>query len=39
MGRFAQPEEIARQAIWLLSGNSSFVTGAAFTVDGGYSAT
>lgn len=39
LGRFAQPEEIARQAIWLLSDNSSFVTGAAFTVDGGYSAT
>lgn len=38
LGRFALPEEIARQAIWLLSDNSSFVTGAAFAVDGGYSA-
>ncbi|MEI5682640.1 SDR family oxidoreductase [Mesorhizobium sp. CCNWLW179-1] len=39
LGRFAQPEEIARQAIWLLSDHSSFVTGSAFAVDGGYSAT
>ncbi|PXW50923.1 NAD(P)-dependent dehydrogenase (short-subunit alcohol dehydrogenase family) [Chelatococcus asaccharovorans] len=39
LGRFGQPDEIARQAIWLLSDNSSYVTGAAFTVDGGYSAT
>lgn len=36
--RFARPHEIARQALWLLSDHSSYVTGSAFAVDGGYSA-
>lgn len=36
IGRFGQPEEIAKAALWLLSDNSSFVTGTALAVDGGY---
>ncbi|MEU9559344.1 SDR family NAD(P)-dependent oxidoreductase [Streptomyces fumanus] len=36
--RFAEPEEIARAAAWLLSDHASFVTGAAVPVDGGCSA-
>jgi NAD(P)-dependent dehydrogenase (short-subunit alcohol dehydrogenase family) len=38
IGRFAQPEEIAAAAIWLLSEKASFVTGTAMSVDGGYTA-
>lgn len=38
IGRFAQPEEIAEAAVWLLSDRSSFVTGTALSVDGGYTA-
>ena len=34
--RFAQPQEIANAAVWLLSDKASFVTGAAISVDGGY---
>lgn len=37
--RIAAPEEIARAALYLASDASSFVTGAAFTVDGGVSIT
>ncbi|MEN4825660.1 SDR family oxidoreductase [Pseudomonas sp. P39-UII1] len=36
IGRFGKPEEIAKAAIWLLSDDSSFVTGTALAVDGGY---
>jgi NAD(P)-dependent dehydrogenase (short-subunit alcohol dehydrogenase family) len=38
IGRFAQPEEIAAAAVWLLSDKASFVTGTAMSVDGGYTA-
>ena len=36
IGRFAEPQEIANAAVWLLSDKASFVTGAAISVDGGY---
>lgn len=35
IGRSGKPEEIATMALWLASDQSSFATGAAFTVDGG----
>lgn len=38
LGRFGKPEEIAALAFWLLSDESSFVTGAVFTADGGVTA-
>ena len=39
IGRYSQPEEVALAAIWLLSDEASFVTGAALPVDGGFTAT
>jgi len=39
VGRIGLPEEIAAAAVWLLSDQSSFVTGAELAVDGGFLAT
>jgi len=36
IGRIGRPEEIADAVVWLCSEHSSFVTGAAVPVDGGY---
>lgn len=36
IGRMGQPEEVAEAAIWLCSDASSFVTGQALAVDGGW---
>lgn len=36
LGRFGQPEEIAKAYLWLASDLSSFVTGTCLPVDGGY---
>jgi NAD(P)-dependent dehydrogenase (short-subunit alcohol dehydrogenase family) len=38
MARLGQPDEIASIILWLASGDSSFATGAIFTVDGGMTA-
>jgi len=38
LGRLCQPEEIAHAALWLASDDSSFVTGVALPVDGGFTA-
>jgi NAD(P)-dependent dehydrogenase (short-subunit alcohol dehydrogenase family) len=38
MGRFAEPEEIARGALFLASDDSTYVTASTFLVDGGLSA-
>jgi len=36
MGRFGQPDEVARAALFLASDEASFVTGHTLAVDGGY---
>lgn len=36
IGRFGNPDEVGETVKWLLSDASSFVTGAAISVDGGY---
>jgi 2-deoxy-D-gluconate 3-dehydrogenase len=36
-GRWGEPDDMAGTAIWLASGASDYVTGAAIVVDGGYS--
>jgi NAD(P)-dependent dehydrogenase (short-subunit alcohol dehydrogenase family) len=36
LGRFGQPEEVAQASLWLCSDQSSYVTGAALSVDAGY---
>lgn len=38
MGRYGQPEDIAHAAVFLASDESAWVTGAAFPIDGGYTA-
>jgi NAD(P)-dependent dehydrogenase (short-subunit alcohol dehydrogenase family) len=38
LGRFGQPQDIAGLAVFLASDESSWITGAAYNVDGGYSA-
>jgi NAD(P)-dependent dehydrogenase (short-subunit alcohol dehydrogenase family) len=38
LGRYAEPEEIASVVAFLAGPDSAFVTGASWTVDGGYSA-
>lgn len=38
IGRIGRPGELAEAAAWLMSDASSFVTGAAIAVDGGYTA-
>jgi NAD(P)-dependent dehydrogenase (short-subunit alcohol dehydrogenase family) len=38
MGRFGQPDDIAQLALFLASEESSWITGSAFPIDGGYTA-
>lgn len=37
LGRYGEPEEVARTIIFLLSDASSFITGVSIMIDGGYS--
>lgn len=36
LNRDGMPEEIAALIVWLLSSESSFVTGATYSIDGGH---
>lgn len=36
MKRFAEPEEIAKLAVFLCSDDASFITGAYYPIDGGW---
>src|SRR5205085_9734168 len=36
LGRIAEPEEVADSIVWLATSKSSYVTGVALPVDGGY---
>jgi NAD(P)-dependent dehydrogenase (short-subunit alcohol dehydrogenase family) len=36
MGRFGEPDEVARAALFLASDDASFITGHTLAVDGGY---
>jgi NAD(P)-dependent dehydrogenase (short-subunit alcohol dehydrogenase family) len=36
LGRIAEPEEVADSIVWLASSKSSYVTGVALPIDGGY---
>jgi 3alpha(or 20beta)-hydroxysteroid dehydrogenase len=38
LGRYAQPEEVARLALWLVSDDNSYSTGGEFVIDGGQTA-
>jgi NAD(P)-dependent dehydrogenase (short-subunit alcohol dehydrogenase family) len=38
MRRYGQPREIAEMVVWLCSDRASYVTGAAYEVDGGMTA-
>jgi NAD(P)-dependent dehydrogenase (short-subunit alcohol dehydrogenase family) len=38
LGRIGLPREVARMAVYLAGDDASFITGSAFTVDGGFSA-
>jgi NAD(P)-dependent dehydrogenase (short-subunit alcohol dehydrogenase family) len=38
MGRWGEPEDLAKMALFLASDDSSWVTGAMFVVDGGFTA-
>jgi NAD(P)-dependent dehydrogenase (short-subunit alcohol dehydrogenase family) len=38
LGRFGEPEEIVEMVVWLCSDHASYVTGAAYAVDGGWTA-
>ena len=38
LGRFGEPREIAETVVWLCSDRASYVNGASYEVDGGYTA-
>jgi len=38
LGRYAKPEEVANFVAYIASPEASFITGASWLVDGGYSA-
>ncbi len=38
LGRLGKPEEVAELVLWLSSSKASFVTGACYLIDGGYTA-